>query len=142
MELVFFIMPCILVLSFSALLTPCTSLHIQLQPSNKQAAANDELQSSLPTLPRKLRFTEKVTIAGQEGKDSAPPNKQKENVSAAGGNDIKPKFQKEKESVQRSSGTWQEWMEGEDTSEFFTMDYSKVRRRRPIHNKSRPEVSP
>ncbi|PQP96895.1 uncharacterized protein Pyn_13976 [Prunus yedoensis var. nudiflora] len=136
MELVFFI----IVLSFSALLTPCTSLHIQLQPSNKQAAANDELQVSLPTLPRKLRFTEK--IAGQEGKDSAPPNKQNEIFSAAGSNDIKPKFQKEKESVQRSSGTWQEWMEGENTSEFFTMDYSKVRRRRPIHNKSRPEVSP
>lgn len=37
-----------------------------------------------------------------------------------------------------SSGTWQEWMESddEDTSAFFTMDYSKVRRRRPIHNKS------
>ncbi|XP_021815235.1 uncharacterized protein LOC110757813 [Prunus avium] len=140
MELVFFIMLCIIVLSFSALLTPCTSLHIQLQPSNKQA--NDELQVSLPTLPRKLRFTEKVTIAGQEGKDYAPPNKQKENVSASGGNDIKPNFPKEKESVRRSSGTWQEWMEGENTSEFFTMDYSKVRRRRPIHNKSRPEVSP
>lgn len=63
-------------------------------------------------------------------------------MAFSGGNDIKPKFQKEKESVQRSSGTRQEWMEGEDTSEFFTMDYSKVRRRLPIHNKSRPEVSP
>ncbi|KAK9934948.1 hypothetical protein M0R45_022069 [Rubus argutus] len=43
------------------------------------------------------------------------------------------------EVVHRSrSGTRQEWMEGddEDTSAFFTMDYSKVRRRRPIHNKS------
>lgn len=37
-------------------------------------------------------------------------------------------------------GTWQEErvLEGADTSEFFTMDYSKVRRRRPVHNKSTP----
>jgi hypothetical protein len=35
--------------------------------------------------------------------------------------------------------TWQEWMdEGADTSEFHTMDYSLVRRRRPVHNKSMP----
>ena len=35
-------------------------------------------------------------------------------------------------------GTMQEWMEGADMSQFFTMDYSHVRRRRPIHNKSVP----
>lgn len=35
-------------------------------------------------------------------------------------------------------GTMKEWMEGADMSQFFTMDYSHVRRRRPIHNKSVP----
>lgn len=36
--------------------------------------------------------------------------------------------------------TWREWVEaeGSDTSQYFTMDYSHVRRRRPIHNKSLP----
>lgn len=36
--------------------------------------------------------------------------------------------------------TWQQWMDenGGDSSEFFTMDYSRVRRRRPIHNKGLP----
>lgn len=39
----------------------------------------------------------------------------------------------------RPGGTWREWVEaGGDTSQFFTMDYSHVRRRRPIHNKSLP----
>ena len=39
-----------------------------------------------------------------------------------------------------SRGTRQEWVEGSDVnvSQFFTMDYSHVRRRRPIHNKSLP----
>lgn len=32
----------------------------------------------------------------------------------------------------------QEWKEGIDPSHFFTMDYSHIRRRRPIHNKSLP----
>ena len=38
----------------------------------------------------------------------------------------------------RGDGTMQEWMERADLSQFFTMDYSQVRRRRPIHNKSLP----
>lgn len=39
--------------------------------------------------------------------------------------------------VHVAKGTRQEWIEGSDTThEFFTMDYSHVRRRWPIHNKS------
>lgn len=59
----------------------------------------------------------------------------------------KPRIEKEEdEEVQvversRSAETWQEQMEKEDTSEFFTMDYHRVRRRRPIHNKSFPAVT-
>lgn len=36
--------------------------------------------------------------------------------------------------------TWREWVEaeGSDTSKYFTMDYSRVRRRRPVHNNSLP----
>ncbi|WOH13429.1 hypothetical protein DCAR_0832939 [Daucus carota subsp. sativus] len=40
---------------------------------------------------------------------------------------------------QASIETWREWVEeGSDSSQYFTMDYSRVRRRRPIHNKSLP----
>lgn len=46
---------------------------------------------------------------------------------------------KEGQVQKKDKGTWQEWIEGnKDTSEFFTMDYSHVKRRRPIHNKSVP----
>uniref|UniRef100_M1BQK7 Uncharacterized protein n=1 Tax=Solanum tuberosum TaxID=4113 RepID=M1BQK7_SOLTU len=42
----------------------------------------------------------------------------------------------EGEVIHARKGTRQEWVEGKDTSDFFTMDYHWVRRRRPIHNKS------
>lgn len=37
-----------------------------------------------------------------------------------------------------NKGTRQEWMEEEDPSQYFTMDYNRVKRRRPIHNKKLP----
>ncbi|KAM1085506.1 hypothetical protein FF1_011313 [Malus domestica] len=143
----FFTFLCILFLS-TLLITPsCASLQTQLLPSNEQAAAKNELQVSLPTLPRKprkLRFTVKVTVAEQEGKDYSAYSNHKENALAGG---KKPRTQKEEdEKVQvversRSAETRQERMEKEDTPEFFTMDYQSVRRRSPIHN-SFPAVSP
>lgn len=45
---------------------------------------------------------------------------------------------KEKGVMHGSKGTWREWVEGTDTSQYFTMDYSHVKRRRPIHNKALP----
>ncbi|XP_050372171.1 uncharacterized protein LOC126790079 [Argentina anserina] len=142
MGLVFFTSVTMLLLS--TLLAPCAySLQSQVQPSTKLAsrAAKREVQASqFHALPRKLRLAEmEATVVGQEGQDSAPEHKNV-NVLAAGTN--KPLIHKEGEFVEvmnrSSSGTWQEWTEGddEDTSAFFTMDYSKVRRRRPIHNKS------
>ncbi|KAM1085507.1 hypothetical protein FF1_011313 [Malus domestica] len=145
MEMAFFTFLCILFLS-TLLITPsCASLQTQLLPSNEQAAAKNELQVSLPTLPRKprkLRFT--VKVAEQEGKDYSAYSNHKENALAGG---KKPRTQKEEdEKVQvversRSAETRQERMEKEDTPEFFTMDYQSVRRRSPIHN-SFPAVSP
>ena len=38
----------------------------------------------------------------------------------------------------KKAGKREEWEEGEDATQYFTMDYSRVRRRRPIHNKSTP----
>ncbi|KAI3700065.1 hypothetical protein L2E82_44680 [Cichorium intybus] len=44
--------------------------------------------------------------------------------------------------VHAAKGTRQEWIEGSDpTHEFFTMDYSHVRRRRPIHNNKQEHPS-
>ncbi|XP_009356546.2 uncharacterized protein LOC103947366 [Pyrus x bretschneideri] len=143
MEMAFCTFLCILILS-TLLITPgCASLQTQLLPSNKQAAAKNELQVSLPTLPRKLRFTVKVTVAEQEAKDYSAYSNHKENALAGG---KKPRTQKEDEKVQvversRSAETRQEQMEKEDTPEFFTMDYQSVRRRSPIHN-SFPSFSP
>jgi hypothetical protein len=38
-----------------------------------------------------------------------------------------------------NKGTRQEWMEeADDPSQYFTMDYTRVKRRRPIHNKKLP----
>ncbi|XP_061989876.1 uncharacterized protein LOC133708432 [Rosa rugosa] len=143
MELVFSTSVTMLCILLSTLLTPCAySLQIHVQPWSKVAAKKEVQVSQFHALPRKLRLTEiEATVVGQEGQDSAPNHKKqpKQNVLAAG---TKPLIHKEEEGVEvkhrSSSGTWQEWMESndEDTSAFFTMDYSKVRRRRPIHNKS------
>ncbi|XP_062153850.1 protein GOLVEN 6 [Alnus glutinosa] len=120
----------------SALLTPsANSLQIQLQSSYHQTG-NEVLQhSSLPALPRKLKlFETTVKGYGSGHQDFQSYNTQiyKEYVA--------PGESKEKEQVvvHGSKGTWKEWVEGGDTSEYFTMDYSKVRRRRPVHNKSLP----
>ncbi|XP_004297198.1 PREDICTED: uncharacterized protein LOC101298991 isoform X2 [Fragaria vesca subsp. vesca] len=145
MELVFFTSVTMLCILLSTLLTPACaySLHIQVQPSTELAGKKEVQAFQLHALPRKLRLAEiEATVVGQEIQDSAPNHKQqqKQNVLAAG---AKPLIHEEEEGAEvmhrsSSSGTWQEWREGDadDTSVFFTMDYSQVRRRRPIHNKS------
>ncbi|XVE74401.1 hypothetical protein DITRI_Ditri12bG0014000 [Diplodiscus trichospermus] len=130
MELVIFIT--MLCFSFFSLQTPCTSLQIHLlQSSHEKAKA---VQSSPPMLPRKLKFTEEVAVEGNgSAQHSISKTKQKEDVSG------KEAYQKEEATMHGSRGTRQEWVEGgPDISQFFTMDYSHVRRRRPIHNKSLP----
>ncbi|KAG4165749.1 hypothetical protein ERO13_A13G088200v2 [Gossypium hirsutum] len=121
----------VLCFTFLALQTPCTSLQIKLQSSDEQAKGVH--LSQYPTLPRKLRFTEEaVAFKGNEAHHSIRNSKQKENASGKA-------YQKERGTVHASRGTRQEWMEsGTDISQYFTMDYSHVRRRRPIHNKSLP----
>lgn len=58
-------------------------------------------------------------------------------------NRLNNKYKNNKEQgVKPGGGTRQEWVEGGDTSQYFTMDYSHVKRRRPIHNKSLPAAAP
>ncbi|EXB44898.1 hypothetical protein L484_026482 [Morus notabilis] len=122
---------------FSALFTPCSSLHIPLLQSSSKHAKNELVQpSDVPTFSRKLRINEEVSVVGRAISDSKS-NKKKDVL----GDKHQNKEQKVVAVVHGSKGTWQEWSTAEgtgDESNFFTMDYSRVRRRRPIHNKSVP----
>ncbi|XP_061363076.1 uncharacterized protein LOC133306724 [Gastrolobium bilobum] len=122
---------------FSALLPTCSSLQIQLQPSllQHEGAVNAHKQQlSLPTLPRKLKFAEKVKEY-DEARDLAS-HKQEDSLPAA--TFTGRQYHRKQNMVLGNKGTRQEWMEGDDHSEYFTMDYTSVRRRRPIHNKQLP----
>ncbi|KAE9605612.1 hypothetical protein Lal_00024619 [Lupinus albus] len=121
----------------SALLPPSTSLHTQLQYSVQhqeliEAVNANKQQLSLPVLPRKLSFTNKVQeyaevgdLASHKQKDSLPAGKQ---------------YHKKQNMVVGSKGTNQEWLKGDNPTKYFTMDYPIVRRKRPIHNKHLPFV--
>ncbi|XP_044494716.1 protein GOLVEN 6-like isoform X2 [Mangifera indica] len=112
---------------FLLLQAPCaSSLQIQVQYSHEKA-----IEVQLSDLPRKLRVTAEVKQHGAP--DTMSSNKQQNEPVHSG----KTK-NKEKGVMHGSKGTWREWVEGTDTSQYFTMDYSHVKRRRPIHNKALP----
>ncbi|XP_019105552.2 protein GOLVEN 6-like isoform X2 [Beta vulgaris subsp. vulgaris] len=98
------------------LLKPCTSVNL-----------NSNVHPSLTSLPRKLKAMEKVTTA----------DKHVESQMKAEDEIIGDKAQTENVKVMEIRGErWTEWEEVHDPSDLFTMDYRRVRRRRPIHNKS------
>ncbi|KAG5532669.1 hypothetical protein RHGRI_027088 [Rhododendron griersonianum] len=110
-------------------LTLCVSLSVLLTPSASQQI---HVQSSYHTIPRKLRLLEEVKVNAGGKENLSSYDKPRGSFSG------KP-HRKESGMVHaRGSGTTQEWKEGIDPSHFFTMDYSHIRRRRPIHNKSLP----
>ncbi|XP_044494715.1 protein GOLVEN 6-like isoform X1 [Mangifera indica] len=114
---------------FLLLQAPCaSSLQIQVQYSHEKA-----IEVQLSDLPRKLRVTAEVTVKQHGAPDTMSSNKQQNEPVHSG----KTK-NKEKGVMHGSKGTWREWVEGTDTSQYFTMDYSHVKRRRPIHNKALP----
>ncbi|KAL4363644.1 hypothetical protein GQ457_04G010720 [Hibiscus cannabinus] len=86
------------------------------------AAKRVEISPNPPLLPRKLRFSEEQAFKGKVAvaQHSISSTKKKEAVSG--------------KAKQKEQGRRPEW--GEE--DYFTMDYSHVRRRRPIHNKSLP----
>ncbi|WCJ35780.1 hypothetical protein M5689_017015 [Euphorbia peplus] len=104
--------------------TPCVTTQIQDQSSShaqvKYEASSSilkELHFSSSTLPRKLRVLS-VTIDDDATQTFTPDKSGKANEKGE---------KKKKQS--------KEWMEA---SEYLTMDYRHVTRRRPIHNKSLP----
>ncbi|KDP31405.1 hypothetical protein JCGZ_11781 [Jatropha curcas] len=78
-------------------------------------------------------------VHGREGhhrQSFTSNNNQKEDASFSG----KAHNKEQNLIIHGNRGTRQEWMEelGPDTSQYFTMDYSHVKRRIPIHNKGLP----
>ncbi|KAF8378536.1 hypothetical protein HHK36_029879 [Tetracentron sinense] len=119
MELI--VITTVLCITLSILIAPCASFHIQVHSSHEQV---HDLQLSLAELPRKLRPTiQERIVKGYEGKDFKPDSKQKGALSGM---------------MHGRGETMQEWMERRDSWKYFTMDYTPVRRRRPIHNKAVP----
>ncbi|XP_052187770.1 uncharacterized protein LOC127798317 [Diospyros lotus] len=106
-----------LCLCLSALLPLCSSQQFEVPEAQ--------------ALPKRLRLTEELATAKMNGDEELMPyNHQKADLSR--------KHNEEESRVQARVGTWREWSEmGAGSSEFFTMDYSHVRRRRPIHNKNK-----
>ncbi|XP_011102108.1 uncharacterized protein LOC105180146 [Sesamum indicum] len=87
-------------------------------------------------LPRKLQLNQVATVKGSADKHFTPPEKFIEPSSGT-------KQHGKQENVMQDArkGTWREWVEeGTNKSEYFSMDYGWVRRRRPIHNKHIPFV--
>ncbi|KAL2349099.1 hypothetical protein Fmac_003099 [Flemingia macrophylla] len=132
----FIIIITLIIFSFSSLLPASSSSQIQFEHplilnSILIGAIDTNMQLSLPTVPRKLRFNEKVK-EDDEAKDHA--SHEQENSFAAEGK----QYDRKQNMVHGKKGTRQEWMKVDDPSQYFTMDYSQVRRRRPIHNKKLP----
>ncbi|KAH7839143.1 hypothetical protein Vadar_000373 [Vaccinium darrowii] len=118
-----------LCISLSVMLTPSASQQVHGQSSHNQG---QDFPVSVVTLPRKLRLLEEVKVNGGVKEDLSSYNKLRGSFSGK-------QHRKESGSVHaRGSGTMQEWMEEIDPSHYFSMDYSHVKRRRPIHNKSLP----
>ncbi|KAF7123158.1 hypothetical protein RHSIM_Rhsim12G0071200 [Rhododendron simsii] len=133
-----------LCISLSFLLTPCASRQIQVQPSHDQAL---NLRDGFLIPPRKLRLIEEAATTKVDG------GKELLSCGASAGNYLffvgtkirlscPGKHHKKAGTTHARGGTRQERAEGgTEASQLFTMDYSHVRRRRPINNKSLP-VSP
>nr|GMD27385.1 probable root meristem growth factor 8 [Ipomoea batatas] len=108
--------------------------------SHYDQGTDNKQQIQFPAVnPRKLKLTNDVGTVKSYGDDTHyhPTTVNKQEVALS---------EKRLGRGHARKGTRQEWMEGSDrdtvTSEFYTMDYHWVRRRRPIHNKSFPFRQP
>ncbi|XP_043700335.1 uncharacterized protein LOC122651066 [Telopea speciosissima] len=91
-----------------------------------------DLGISLTKLPRKLRPVEEpFTLKRCKTEDSKPEANKKEDLSGK-------MIQHSQVMVNGREGTRQRWIQRKDMWQFFTMDYSHIRRRQPIHNKAMP----
>ncbi|KAH6802156.1 root meristem growth factor [Perilla frutescens var. frutescens] len=112
----------------SFMMASCASDQVNVQESEQQYV-QQPYQLTLPLLPRKLKLQEEVKSSSAD-KDIML---QKLLEASAG----PKKVEKDDVVINHAAkrGTWREWVERPNKSEYFTMDYAWVRRRRPIHNK-------
>ncbi|XP_054791932.1 protein GOLVEN 6-like [Prosopis cineraria] len=137
MELVMTII--VLSIFFSGLLPHCSgSLQLPLMKPPLQYQVNSHYLSLPQIFPRKLMNTERqIKEHDEESTHGASKQNDKENLSGKE-QEKEQKMKVVRKKKKKNKGTRQEWVEGEDPSQYMTMDYSRVRRRRPIHNKNIP----
>ncbi|KAL3644605.1 hypothetical protein CASFOL_009785 [Castilleja foliolosa] len=117
------------------MLPTCASDQVNAQKSLKQNgnSAAQQAKFTLPNLlPRKLKLQQEIGTSFND-KDIVPRDK----IESSSDNN-KIESEKEEKMVDRTKGTWREWVETPNKSEYFTMDYAWLKRRRPIHNKHLP----
>ncbi|CAN4124641.1 unnamed protein product [Withania somnifera] len=115
-----------------ALLLICFSSFMLLPFSYAAPLLDHEVKMTIPSSSRKLKFNEQPNVKSSGNQMNLVPLNTAQQPSLTG----KEHEEEGAEMVPARKGTRQEWVEGKDTSDFFTMDYHWVRRRRPIHNKS------
>ncbi|XP_042055974.1 protein GOLVEN 6 [Salvia splendens] len=127
MELLTLIVSVLLAMSF--LSAPCASDQLNL---NKQ---DDHAMYAQPSLPRKLmNLNHEIAKSASSEEDLAAHG---EFPQASSGT---KQHEKEEKIINAEEENEEEEEEGPNKSEYFTMDYRWVRRRRPIHNKQIPFV--
>ncbi|KAL8035351.1 hypothetical protein ABFS82_12G089000 [Erythranthe guttata] len=122
----------------SFLFAPCASDQPNLQKSLHLKVHDHAKFTNLPSLPRKLKLNEEETVKNlYTAKDSMSSHKKFiDDPSSV----TKQHEYEENTIVAAEKGRSRERVEEESSnkSEYFTMDYNWVRKRRPIHNKHVP----
>ncbi|KAM3269300.1 putative protein isoform X2 [Capsicum chacoense] len=113
-----------------ALLLICFSFFMLFPFSYAAPLLDHEVNVTIPLSSRKLKFNEQPNVKSSGNQMNLVP------LNTAKQDPLTGKEHEGAKMVHARKGTRQEWIEGKDTSNFFTMDYNWVRRRRPIHNKS------
>ncbi|XP_010261136.1 PREDICTED: probable root meristem growth factor 8 [Nelumbo nucifera] len=127
MGLIVITMLCFVLLTLT---TACASLQAQLHSLHPQ---DQDPGLLLTKLPRKLRLLEEPMVQRRYMvEDFIADYKQKGALLSGKINTVGVRVRDGRQ------GTRQKWVEGAEAWQFFTMDYARVRRRRPIHNKAVP----
>ncbi|CAI9775182.1 unnamed protein product [Fraxinus pennsylvanica] len=131
MELLTIIATCFILISF--IFAPCASDQSKVKKSIEKAHDTAQL-NLLPSQQQKLKLKEEGIVKSVEKRDFGP---YKRNMEGSSGNKL---YQKEKNLMHPGTVKWKEPTDHQEAkkSEYFTMDYGWVRRRRPIHNKHVP----
>ncbi|KAL7132649.1 hypothetical protein ABFS83_12G088900 [Erythranthe nasuta] len=121
----------------SFMFAPGASDQANLQKSLHQKVHDHAKFTNLPSLPRKLKLNEEETVKNlYADKDLMSSHKKFIDPSSV----TKQHEYEENTIVAAEKGRSRERVEEESSnkSEYFTMDYNWVRKRRPIHNKHVP----